>query len=280
MSVLLRAARGLAAESVPRVARALRIPGAAWPTGAAAMGAMPAAPAMGAAWPSLRTPLAVRAAGSPERVAVRFALAVTALAESALPRAMRAAALSVAERLAVALAMPGRRGAVHGEFRDRPRRRVALDAGQRGADEAAVQADLGVGRRRLVLGSVRWRGLFVRARLGRRGRHGWRGRLPRGGRFIAGGRERHRLACRSERRRTCHGLLPAADRRLPALVHVFTVAGRAPDLADVVTDKRHDGVVAQPPLARTVVIDEITNPKLARMHAQSLENANPGAYLG
>jgi hypothetical protein len=31
-------------------------------------------------------------------------------------------------------------------------------------------------------------------------------------------------------------------------------------------------MVAQPPLARTVVIDEITNPKLARKHAWSLEN--------
>jgi hypothetical protein len=61
---------------------------------------------------------------------------------------------------------------------------------------------------------------------------------------------------------------------------VFAVAGRAPDLADVVADKRHDGVVAQPPLARTVVVDEITNPKLARMHAQSLENADPGALFG
>jgi hypothetical protein len=54
---------------------------------------------------------------------------------------------------------------------------------------------------------------------------------------------------------------------------VFAVAGRAPDLADIVADERHDGVVAQPPLARAVVIDEITNPKLARLHAQSLENA-------
>jgi hypothetical protein len=54
---------------------------------------------------------------------------------------------------------------------------------------------------------------------------------------------------------------------------VFGVARRAPDLADVVTDERHNRVIAQPPLARAVVIDEITNPKLARMHAQSLENA-------
>jgi hypothetical protein len=39
-------------------------------------------------------------------------------------------------------------------------------------------------------------------------------------------------------------------------------------------------MVAQPPLARTVVIDEITNPKLARMHAQSLENVDPRALFG
>ena len=116
--------------------------------------------------------------------------------------------------------------------------------------------------------------------LGRRGRHGWRGRLPRGGRFTAGGRQHHRLARRGERRWTGHGLLPAAHRRFAALVLVFAVAGRAPDLADVVADKRHNGMVAQPPLARTVVIDEITNPKLARMHAQSLENVDPRALFG
>jgi hypothetical protein len=244
------------------------------------MGAMPAASAMGAAGPSLRAPLAVRAARRPERVAVRLALAVTALAESAFPRAMRTAALSVAEGLAVALAMPGRRGAVHREFRNGPGWRVALDAGQRGADEAAVQADLRVGRRRLAPGSVGRRRLFARANFGRRGRHGRRGLLSRGGRLIAGDRGRDRLAHRGERRRGGHGFLPAAHRRFAALVLVFAVAGRAPDLADVVADKRHDGMVAQPPLARTVVIDEITNPKLARMHAQSLENVNPGALFG
>jgi hypothetical protein len=61
---------------------------------------------------------------------------------------------------------------------------------------------------------------------------------------------------------------------------VLGIAGRAPDLSDVVADERHDRVIAQPPLARTVVIDEITNSKLARMHAQSLENADPGACFG
>jgi hypothetical protein len=61
---------------------------------------------------------------------------------------------------------------------------------------------------------------------------------------------------------------------------VFGIAGRAPDLPDVVADERHDRVIAQPPLARTVVIDEITNPKLARLHAQSLENVGPGALFG
>jgi hypothetical protein len=145
MSVLLRAARGLTAESVPWVARALRDPMPARPSGSAAsMGAGPAARAMGATVPALRTPLAVRAARRPEGVAVGLALSVTALAESAFPRAVLAAALSVAEGLAVALAMPGRCGAMHGELRDRPRGRIALDAGQRGADQAAVEADLGV----------------------------------------------------------------------------------------------------------------------------------------
>jgi hypothetical protein len=230
--------------------------------------------------PSLRTPLAVGTAGRAEDVAVGLALAVAALAESALSLPWLAAALAVAERLAVTLAMPGRRGAMHGEFRDRPRGRVAHDAGQRGANQAAVQADLGVGRWRLVLGNAGPRRFFVPGGLASRGRRGCRGRLLDRGRFTVDGWKRRHLAWGGERRRRDHRLFPAAHGHLSAFVLVFAVAGRAPDLADVVADKRHDGMVAQPPLARTVVIDEITNPKLARMHAQSLENSKPGVLFG
>jgi hypothetical protein len=90
------------------------------------------------------------------------------------------------------------------------------------------------------------------------------------------------VLCRRRRRHVTRGsegwrprerVLPAAGGHLSALVFVLGVARGAPDLADVIDDQRHDGVIAQAPLARTVVIDEITNSKLARMHAQSLENS-------
>jgi hypothetical protein len=218
-------------------------------------------------------PLAVPAAGRPERIAVRLALSVAALSEPALPLPVLAPALSVPEGLAVTMTVARCRSAVHREFGNRPRRRIALDAGQRGPDQAAVQADLGVGRRRLLLGELPGGRLFAGRRVRRRGRGGGRNGLSGGGRLLLGGWSRHHLARGRERRGSSHRLLPAARGRLPAFVLVLGVARRAPDLPDVLADERHDGVVAQPPLARTVVIDEITNPKLARKHAQSLENA-------
>jgi hypothetical protein len=235
---------------------------------------MPAAHAVGPAGPALRAPLAVRAAGRTERVAVDLALPVATLAKAALcAMTGLAPALPVAEGLAVPVAMPGRRGAVHREFRDGPGRRVGLDAWQRRADQPAVQADLGVGRRRLGFGLGRRRLLLSPGNRGGRRLSSWRDRLPGFGRISVGGWKRDRLAPRGERRRTGRGLLLAAGRQFPALVLVFGVAGRASDLPDIVADERDHRMVAQPPLARTVVIDEITNPKLARMHAQSLENA-------
>jgi hypothetical protein len=214
------------------------------------------------------------AAARPEGVAVDFALTVTALAESTLAAVpVRACTLPVAEGLPVPKAMPGRRGAVHCEFRDRPRRRIALDTGQRGPDQTAMKADLGVGRRRLIVRGIGRRGGSVRAGLRGRGGNGIRGRLHRGRRVGLDGRESHHLTRGSQRGRHGDGLLPAAGRDLPATVLMLGVAGRAPDLADVVADERHHRMVAQPPLARTIVINEITNPKLARMHALSLENA-------
>jgi hypothetical protein len=278
--VLLWAPRRLAAESGPRGARALLAPMSAWPAGPAAMGAMPAARAVGAAGPAVDAARSLAAARS-EGVAVDFALTMTALAESTLAAGpVRASPLPVAEGLAVPVAVPGWRGAMHGELGDRPRRRVALDAGQRGPDESAMKADFGVRRRRLVGRGIGRRGRLVLAGLRRRSGHGARDRLLRGGRSGVDGRKGRHLAGGRKRRRPRDGLLPAADRDLSAPVLVLGVAGRAPDLADVVADERHHRMVAQPPLARTIVIDEITNPKLARMHAQSLLNSNPGALFG
>jgi hypothetical protein len=55
-------------------------------------------------------------------------------------------------------------------------------------------------------------------------------------------------------------LLLSADRHLRSLVIVFGVARRAPGLANRVLDHRDDGVIAQSPLARTIVIDDVTDP--------------------
>ena len=143
MSVLLRAP----AETLPRMALARLAPRAAVAARPAAMDAVTASRAVSAARPAVtamrRTPWSLPAAGRPEGVAVGLALSGTALAEAPLALAMRAAALSVAEGLAVTVAW--RRGAVHRELGDRPCRRVGLDARQRSPDQAAVQADLRVG---------------------------------------------------------------------------------------------------------------------------------------
>jgi hypothetical protein len=224
-------------------------------------------------------PCAVSAATStlsatgPEGVAVGLALPVTARAETALALSMLDSAWTVAEGLSVPVAMGGRRGAVHRELRDRPGRRLSLGAGQRGSNEAPMQADLGMRRRRLIPRGFGFGRLLRFDRgAGRSCRGGGAFRFH--GRWFAfDGRERDPLARRGERRRPGDGLLPAARRQLPAAVLVLGVARRAPDLADIFADERHNRVVAQPPLTRTVVIDKITNSKLARMHAQSLENA-------
>ena len=166
---------------MPRVARALRVPMASGSARATAEGAMPAARPVGAAGPSLGAPLAVLAAGRAERIAVGLSLPVAARVEAALRAMTRLpAALSVAEGLAVALAVPGGRGAVHREFRNGPRRRVALDAGQRGADQPAMEADLVVRRRRHVLRRAGLRRAFARDPIGGRGGDGaWRRLLRR-----------------------------------------------------------------------------------------------------
>src|SRR5581483_4526019 len=63
-------------------------------------------------------------------------------------------------------------------------------------------------------------------------------------------------------------LLPLS-RHLGVLVLVVAIARRAPRLLHVVADHRHDGVVGQTPLARTVVIQNVTKPKLALLHQRS-----------
>ena len=69
---------------------------------------------------------------------------------------------------------------------------------------------------------------------------------------------------RVERRRRL-GLAPL-PRNLGVFVFVLGVARRAARLLHVVADHRDDGVVGQPPLARAVIVQNVTKPKLALLH--------------
>jgi hypothetical protein len=59
-------------------------------------------------------------------------------------------------------------------------------------------------------------------------------------------------------------------------VFVFSVAGRASSLLHFGPDHRDDGMVRQPPLARTVVIQDVTKPNLALLHQEAPQNLTGG----
>src|SRR5205823_10300950 len=61
----------------------------------------------------------------------------------------------------------------------------------------------------------------------------------------------------------------ALARNFCVLVFVFGVTGRAACLFDVIADHRHNGVVRQPTLARAVIVQNVTKPKLALLHPNS-----------
>jgi hypothetical protein len=65
--------------------------------------------------------------------------------------------------------------------------------------------------------------------------------------------------------RSCRFLL-AASRNLAPFVRVLSVARRASGLLDVLFYHRDDGVVSQPPLARTVVVQYVTETQPALLH--------------
>jgi hypothetical protein len=62
------------------------------------------------------------------------------------------------------------------------------------------------------------------------------------------------------------GILPFAPRCFAAFVGVLGVTGRATRLLDVVFDHRDDGVVRHTPLARTVVVQYVTETQPALLH--------------
>jgi hypothetical protein len=53
---------------------------------------------------------------------------------------------------------------------------------------------------------------------------------------------------------------------LGVLVFVFGVAGRAARLLHVLADHRHDCMIGEATLARTVIVQNVTKPKLALLH--------------
>jgi hypothetical protein len=65
-----------------------------------------------------------------------------------------------------------------------------------------------------------------------------------------------------------HGWLFAAMcRSLAVFVLVLGVANDAAGLFDVIVDHRHDGVIRDPALARTIIVQHVAGPKPALLHA-------------
>jgi len=71
----------------------------------------------------------------------------------------------------------------------------------------------------------------------------------------------------------CSRLLAAQRRRLPLLVFVLGIARGAPRLPDIVLDHGDDDVIGDAALARTVVVQNVTEPKPALLHE------SPGTFL-
>ena len=86
------------------------------------------------------------------------------------------------------------------------------------------------------------------------------------------GRARSNL--RIQRRRRVR--FAALARHLRVLVFVLGVARRAARLLHVVADHRDDGVVRHPPLARAVIVQNVTKPKLALLHPNSPKDPMAG----
>jgi hypothetical protein len=74
-----------------------------------------------------------------------------------------------------------------------------------------------------------------------------------------------------ERRRRL--VLASLARNLRVLVLVLGIARRTARLFDLVPDHRHDSVIGHAPLARAVVIQNVTKPKLALLHQHSRDTA-------
>jgi len=181
-------------------------------------------------------------------------------------------------------------GLSHGEIGRRARlwRRLTFGTGQRGTDQRpAPEALFPAGRRLAVLSSDRWgwwNALGNRPeRLGLRrsfarlhDNHGlWLDDLVSGVGFDVC-RDTRRLRALQTieylREQCSLRLLAPLRRHLAVLVLVFCVADDAAGLLDVIVDHRHDGVIRNTALARTVIVQHVAGPKPALLHALPRKN--------
>ncbi|MBI4264282.1 MAG: hypothetical protein HY657_07890 [Acidobacteria bacterium] len=181
---------------------------------------------------------------------------------------------------AVELASAARAWLTDREVRSLAFGNLPLGARQRRADEPSMH-------RPLVFGSRGADGLSVRLGFGRRGRQ--RRSLHHLGSGIGGCFGERRIFGRHEVRRRLLdrrgggdgtgterafyrltqnplGLLATGWRRLRVLVLVLRVARRAARLLHILRDHRHYHVIGDPALPRTVVVQNVTEPKPALLH--------------
>lgn len=160
------------------------------------------------------------------------------------------------------------------EFGDRPDGRLSLRTRQRGANQRAVD-------RSVVLIGHRCLRRRNRRGLGRGGRSGGRGwvtdgLLDGGSGLVATGREIGSDLCRAREhfleQRGRFLPLPASHGELRGPVGMLSVAGGAACLFDAILDHRDHGVIGDASLARTVVVQDISQPKPALLHSLPRKN--------
>jgi hypothetical protein len=150
--------------------------------------------------------------------------------------------------------------------------RLAIRTRQRGSNQPPMYGAFFVGRRSRVRRRLR-RGLCSRGSHRRferlsslRGRHRLRSRhLVRAGAFRIDA-----IASRGTRHKGPFRALATLRGHLRVLVLVVRVARRAPRLLHLVANHGNDGVISDAALARTVVVENVTEPNPALLHSVAL----------
>jgi hypothetical protein len=172
--------------------------------------------------------------------------------------------------LAVALLIEPSTGLPNGEIRCFAFRGLALRARQRRAYQRAMYRPVVLGEWRLVRLAGRIHGGGIGKGIGRvvGPCHGSAVRNV-GGRcrsIAVDGRRDGQRSRRSVRQRRLVPLLAAGRRHSGLLVLVIRVTGRAACLLDLVFDHGDDRMIGDAALARTVVVENVTEPKPALLH--------------